>query len=137
MSNHSRTGGILSIISGTFSVFYLLAALLSAYMFRFIFSLAEVTSGDEVAADVLSKLVSFMTVFYVGYGVFLVLIGALAVIGGIYALKKKSWGMALAGAIAGTFVFFACGIPALIFVCLGRQEFAAAERPGNTGNGTP
>jgi hypothetical protein len=56
------------------------------------------------------------------------LIGALGIVGGVYAIKKKHWALALAGAIAGTVTFFPCGIPAIIFVSLGKEEFTAGEQ---------
>ena len=68
-----------------------------------------------------------MAVFYGALGLFFLLVGILAVIGGIYALKKKYWGLALAGAIAGTVTFFPCGIPAIIFVTLGKPEFSIPQ----------
>jgi hypothetical protein len=48
----------------------------------------------------------------------------LAIVGGAFALKKRHWPLALAGAIAGTITFFPCGIPAIIFVSLGKEEFS-------------
>jgi hypothetical protein len=52
-----------------------------------------------------------------------ILVGALAIVGGIFVLKKQRWGWALAGAIAGNLLFPLCGIPAVIFTSLGKAEF--------------
>ena len=45
-----------------------------------------------------------------------------AIIGGIYALRRRLWGLALAGAICSLTVF-PLGIPALILTVLSRREF--------------
>jgi hypothetical protein len=49
--------------------------------------------------------------------------GALALIGGIYAVQRRKWGLALAGSVAA---FFPCGIFGLVSVILlvlSRDEF--------------
>ena len=51
---------------------------------------------------------------------------ALALIGGIYALKRRKWGLALAGSIAAIFASMPLpflGIAATIFIVLSRKEF--------------
>ena len=49
----------------------------------------------------------------------------LGIIGGVYALQRKYWGLALAGAIAGSISFFPCGIVAIIFTAMAKPEFDA------------
>jgi hypothetical protein len=51
-------------------------------------------------------------------------LGIIALIGGIVTLKRKSWGFALAGAICALFPIVPLGIAAIIFVIMGRKEFA-------------
>jgi len=56
-----------------------------------------------------------------------ILLGFIAVWGGICALRRKSWGWALAGAICSIlFPFF--GIPAVILLVKRKGEFQASER---------
>jgi uncharacterized membrane protein len=50
--------------------------------------------------------------------------GVLAIMGGIAALLRQGWRLAMAGAIAGLFGAFPFGIPAIIFIKRSRQEFA-------------
>jgi uncharacterized membrane protein HdeD (DUF308 family) len=69
-----------------------------------------------------------LTIFYSIIGILFVLVGILGIVGGVFALRKKNWGVALAGAIAGCVTFFPCGIPAIIFVTLAKPEFSA-RRP--------
>jgi hypothetical protein len=54
----------------------------------------------------------------------LIVFGVVAIIGGIYALQRKIWGLALAGSICALFgPAGILGIPAIIFVILGKGEF--------------
>ena len=48
----------------------------------------------------------------------------LAIVGGIYALGRKRWGLALTGAICACFPIIPLGVLAIIFVSLGKKEFA-------------
>jgi hypothetical protein len=58
-------------------------------------------------------------------------IGIVAIVGGVFALKRKRWGLALAGSICAFFSFFfipvflnvPLGIAAIILVVLGKGEF--------------
>jgi len=49
----------------------------------------------------------------------------LAIVGGVYAFKRRMWGLALTGSICvlitGNVVF---GIPAVLLVSLGKDDFA-------------
>lgn len=53
----------------------------------------------------------------------IIILGILAIVGGIYALKRKVWGLALAGCICSLFGPWFLGIPAIIFVAMGKGEF--------------
>jgi hypothetical protein len=53
-----------------------------------------------------------------------ILIAILAIVGGIYALKRKIWGLALAGSIAAFFSpCWYLGIAAIVFTALSKNEF--------------
>jgi hypothetical protein len=52
-----------------------------------------------------------------------ILISILAIIGGVYALKKKLWGLALAGSIAALLSSFILGIASIIFTIMGKEQF--------------
>lgn len=49
--------------------------------------------------------------------------GIIAIFGGIAALNRRRWGLALAGSIAAVFGFFPIGIAAVIFTILAEPEF--------------
>jgi hypothetical protein len=54
----------------------------------------------------------------------LIIFGIIAIIGGIYALLRKIWGLALAGSICALIgPWFILGVLAIIFVSLGKGEF--------------
>jgi len=55
----------------------------------------------------------------------LIILGAVSIVGGSFALKRKVWGLALAGAICAVFPppIAVLGILSIIFVSLGKPEF--------------
>ncbi len=53
----------------------------------------------------------------------LIIIGIVAIVGGVYALKRKLWGLALAGSICSLIGPWLLGILAIIFVSMGKKEF--------------
>jgi hypothetical protein len=57
----------------------------------------------------------------------LIIFGIIAIVGGIYALRRRIWGLALAGSICALFPVIApssvLGLLAIIFVSLGKGEF--------------
>jgi hypothetical protein len=55
-------------------------------------------------------------------GLLAIMIGVVAVAGGVCALKRRVWGLALAGSICSVFCWL--GIPAIIFIALSKQEFS-------------
>ena len=132
MTNYAKIGGILSIISGGFSILWLIMAVLMMVMMWSFTNPAYYDFRNAPPGNV-------MTIMMVFYGVMAfigLLVGALAVVGGIYGIRKKIWGLALAGAIAGTLVFFPAGIVAIIFTALGKPEYdtvpAAVTAPVQT-----
>jgi hypothetical protein len=50
-------------------------------------------------------------------------IGILAIIGGVYALRRKVWGLALAGSIAAFFPSWILGLTAIVLTALSKNEF--------------
>jgi hypothetical protein len=55
----------------------------------------------------------------------LIAFGAVALVGGICSLRRKLWGLALAGAICALFplVIVPVGVLAIVFVSLAKKEF--------------
>lgn len=57
-----------------------------------------------------------------GMGIFLLLLFVVALAGGIAALRRSSWGWALAGAIAATLTCLPFGLPALILTVMAEDQ---------------
>ena len=55
-------------------------------------------------------------------------LGAVAIAGGIYAIKRRLWGFALAGAILATICSTPLGVLAIIFVTTSKREFIKAPK---------
>lgn len=63
-------------------------------------------------------------IFWFGtIGAPLIAIGIVAIVGGIFALRKRIWGLALAGAICALPCSWILAIPAIVFLALSKQEF--------------
>jgi hypothetical protein len=128
MQHNAKVAGILSIVAGTFGFLYLVGSIFMTVMFKAM--MRNPYYGAPAPPD---EFFTMVTVMYIGFGSFFALIGILAIIGGIFALNKKVWGLALAGSIAGTVVFFPCGIPAIIYVSMAKPEFSGqTPATGNT-----
>ena len=123
MQNNAKIAGILTIVSGAFGVLWLVWAVFAMLMVRFMFT--EPFTPYRFPTH--PGFITLVTIFYAVFGLFFVLVGVLGIVGGVFALKKKNWGLALAGAIAGTVTFFPCGIPAIIYVTIAKPEFSAPE----------
>jgi hypothetical protein len=117
MRGHARIGGVLSIVCGGFGI--LTGILVGVFMTLFGALLSRETGFEGMPVE----MGIMMAVVYGLMGLFYVLIGVLGIVGGVYTLKNKYWGLALAGAIAGTITLYAAGIIALIFIVMGRDEF--------------
>ena len=55
--------------------------------------------------------------------VFLIIVGILPIVGGVYALQRKKWGLALAGSIAAILGSAPLGIAATVLTVLAKDEF--------------
>jgi RNA polymerase subunit RPABC4/transcription elongation factor Spt4 len=53
----------------------------------------------------------------------LIIFAIVAIVGGVFALRKRVWGLALAGSIFALFCVWFLGIPAIVFTVIGRRHF--------------
>ena len=97
-----KAAGILTIIGGIVGI------IIGAFAF----------TGTALAA----ALTGLAWIGAIGGG--LLALGIIALIGGIVTLRRKAWGFALTGAICAMFPCVPLGILAIIFVSMGRKEFA-------------
>jgi hypothetical protein len=121
--NKSKLGGIFSIVSGAIGALMGLGILLVPIMMTVIFN-------SEPMEDA-GMFLAFMWIFYSALALYYIALGALAIVGGVFALRKVRWGWALAGAIAASLGFYYTGIVAVIFVSMSQAEFAKAVPVGD------
>ena len=110
-----KVAGILDIVSGSFGLFL---SFMMALWFAFfsIFLPCDATELSDLP-------MSIMAIFMIPWTIFMFAAGILAIVGGIYALKRKNWGLALAGSIAAFFGSSPLGVAAIIFTALSKAEF--------------
>jgi hypothetical protein len=104
-----KTAGILDIVAGGLSIAGVIFVYLGVTLFR--------------SAMPFKDIPEWLPVIIMLIGVPRLLIDILAVVGGIYCLKRKAWGLALAGSIAAVFSRFILGVAALVFVIWGKDQF--------------
>lgn len=101
----STAGGVLSIIAGAI---HMVSSLISGILFhRFVDKL------PELPVSIWIIVLPFMV------------LAIISITGGIFALRKKAWGLALAGsicAISGPISGF-IGIAATVFISISKNEF--------------
>jgi hypothetical protein len=101
-----KAGGILAIVAGVLTV---------------IVGIILVSAG----ADLASEWWGFGMLLFAlaGLGLLAILIGVFAVVGGICALRRRVWGLALAGSICAIPAGVVLGVLAIIFIIKGKHEF--------------
>jgi hypothetical protein len=125
MQNYAKVGGILSVVAGGLGC--LSAAILILFSIVFgVFSRSDTFYNDYHNYSSPDFALNVIVIVYAVIGVVGILVSILAIIGGVYGIKRKTWGLALAGAIAGVLAFFPCGVVAVIFTAMGKPEFDTA-----------
>jgi len=56
-------------------------------------------------------------------GVPLIIFAIIAIVGGVFAIRRRMWGLALAGSIFALFCAWILGIPAIVFTVMGKKHF--------------
>jgi hypothetical protein len=102
------TAGILGIIAGVVGV-----------IFGIVLAVLGTTGGGILAIFGLPALGGLIA----GATAIPLILGIVAIVGSIYALMRRHWGLALAGSICSIFCVWFLGIPAIIFVIMGKGEF--------------
>ncbi len=102
------TAGVLSIVAGAIDVIIGAVILIAGGI---ALQFLELT-GMEWAMGLIMAI-----------GPIWIVLGIVAIVGGVYALKRRLWGLALAGAICAVSGFWLLGILAIIFVAMGKGEF--------------
>ncbi len=131
MGNKGQVSGILSIVSG---VMGLLGALCMVMIIAFASTFINVYNEiDNPYIYDTQSFTTLLTLIYGTIGVVLCVFGIFGIIGGVFAIKRKYWGLGLTAAIVSIFTFFPCGIAATIIIALGKSEFDKPKyAPGMT-----
>ncbi|MFC1971427.1 hypothetical protein ACFLV0_05850 [Chloroflexota bacterium] len=110
--------GILDIIAGVLSLLGFFGVLIA---------IIAIGSGAPFfwgfAPEVVPFGVSLAQTILITVAVFLAILGILPLLGGIYGVQRRKWGLALAGSIAAIFGTFILGILATIFTAMSKDEF--------------
>ena len=104
--------GILAIISGVLG-------LIGAASLFIGFGVTSGAFGIPGVGDI----PAFVPGLILGMAIPSAIIDILALVGGIYAVQRKMWGLALAGSIAAILAFLPLGIPAVILAAQSKNEF--------------
>ena len=122
MQNNAKIGGILSIVAGGLGCLSGLMLVLFSVLMGVLLS-NKMFYNDYHSTTAADFPFAIFAIVYAAFGVVGILVSILAIIGGVYGIKKKNWGLALAGAIAGVITFFPCGVVAVIFTSMSKPEF--------------
>jgi hypothetical protein len=116
-------GGILSIVGGALEVIGggIIVVLTTGIGILLRLALLSFHHGDWV-----ERIIPVIPPWWIIVGVPLLALGIIAIIGGVSAVRKKSFGLSLAGAICAL-PSNILGILAVIFVSLGRREFGTEK----------
>ena len=123
-------GGVLSIIAGILqmiSVVSLVAVIFFDERFWYIMNIANPLRFIPFITGYLLQFIQYRNLEGLWPVIFAVVAGVLAIVaivGGISAIRRKSFGLSLAGAIC-VIPYGFYGILALVFIILGKREFRA------------
>jgi len=114
-------GGILSILVGAFEI-TTAAMMVALVQLNFSISFLPPRLLDFLGLKPGFEMPAMSTWLIIVVGV-LAVTGIIAVVGGISAIKRRRFGLSLAGAICAFLPVNTLGLLALIFVSLGKREF--------------
>ena len=101
--------GILSIVSGALKLLGFLVLIIVSIFFAV--TPERFTRVNPVVILIIISIV-------------LIALGVLSIVGGIYTIQRKSFGLSQAGSIAALLPFNLLGLAAIILIALSRKEFA-------------
>jgi len=108
--------GILDIVSGAIGMVGGVYFVVLTSVFR---SLHQVLRIDPTVVEQTEQIITRLS----AVPFVLVFIGIISIIGGVYALQRRIWGLALAGSICSCIVFPFFGLPSIIITGLAQEEF--------------
>ena len=109
--------GILSITAGVFG-------LLGTMGLSIAIAVIGSSSLFVTEADIYPLTVSGLNTILATIAVWLAVTGITAIVGGVFSLQRKLWGLALAGSIAATLSCGVLGVVSIVFTAISKNEFA-------------
>ncbi len=113
--------GILNIIAGVLSLLGALGVIIGSVLISVGSAPFLAYGWGDLAALGIDRYILIVIVWIGAF--FLANVGMWPLIGGIYALQRKKWGLALAGSIVAIFGLTLFGILATIFTAISKDEF--------------
>ena len=110
--------GVLNIVSGVCAFIGAGAVVFSTAMMNSVPDLRD----EDVPLEVLTWMMGSL-------GVFLAVLGVVSIVGGVFGIRRRGFGWAMAGSIASLFSVMPFGLAALILVLVGEREFAGRQAP--------
>jgi len=108
-----QVAGILSIMGGAIGLMG---------SFGILIAITAIGAGRHWAGDWEWEAGNVIPILW-AIGIPLFLCGVTSIIGGIFAVQRKIWGLALAGSIAAFFPVWIFGLMATIFTAISKDEF--------------
>jgi len=102
-------GGILTIISGALGILGTIS---------YAIGLGDVGSGFGKG-----DMPPFVPSIIFGMPIPSLIIALLALVGGIFAIRRKNWRWSIAGSIAAALSLILLGIPAIVLIAISKDEF--------------
>ena len=106
-TNKPTVAGILDIVSGVLTLLFCICLIIAVYVLG-----SGIPGVPAFAQGVVGGLAAPTLI-----------IGILALVGGVYALQRKMWGWALAGSIAAILACLPLGIAATVLLTQSKYEF--------------
>lgn len=101
--------GIVDIVAGIAGLFGVVALVFVSFI------VANVPPQDEFPFYAVQAL-------FAALAVLILILAVLAVVGGLFLLQRRSWGWAIAGAIAAALICPPLGVPGIILTVLAEPE---------------
>ena len=114
----ATVAGILSIISGTISSLYVIVFIIAIYVINTQQLLSKIVIPEDLPIAV-----PVMNIMMISFLIVAIDIAVSSIVGGVFALKRKRWGWALAGSIYAIFGVFLLGVLSTIFIAMAKKEF--------------
>ena len=129
--NKSRIAGILSIVSGglgtIISLILLIGILMMSVAMNLMGNIGDYDYGTNGKMLQVQSIFGLLIAFYALIFIVMLVGSVMSIIGGVFALKKKRWGIALAGSICSVIAFIPSGVAALVFFILGKDDFQQTD----------